>query len=93
FTEATAERMKMPENTKHRLQDALIAEQNRQKFDLQPHTILKWPESFTGKLSDPNNRKEVMEDYPERTRSFPISWLRHSSTLKKKPVCSLVRLQ
>ncbi len=73
FTEATAERMKMPENTKHRLQDALIAGQNRQKFDLQPHTILKWPESFTGKLSDPNNRKEVMEDYPERTRSFRIS--------------------
>ena len=65
FTEATAEQIKMQESTKHRLQDALIAWQNRQKFDLQPHTILKWQVSFTGELSEPNNRKEVMEDYPE----------------------------
>ena len=70
FTETTAERMKMLESTKHRLQDALIAEQNRQKFDLQPHTILKWLDSFTGDLSDPNNRKEVMEDYLERILVF-----------------------
>ena len=70
FTETTAERLKMLESTKHRLEDALLAEQNRQKCDLTLHTILKWLDSFTGDLSDTNNRKEVMDDYLEKILVF-----------------------
>ena len=70
FTETTAERMKVLESTKHRLEDALLAEQNRQKYDLQLRHIVKWLESFAGDLSDVNNRKEVMDDYLEKILVF-----------------------
>ena len=70
FTETTAERMKMLESTKHRLEDALLAEQNRQQFDLTLHTILKWLESFAGDLSVSNNRKDVMDDYLDKILVF-----------------------
>ena len=44
----------------------LIAEQNRQKLELKPEHIVKWLESFSGDLNDPNNRNEILEDYVEK---------------------------
>ncbi|MBQ9045054.1 MAG: zinc ribbon domain-containing protein [Oscillospiraceae bacterium] len=63
LTETTAERMKALESTKHRLEDALIAEQNRQKYQLKLEDIVKWLESFVGDLSDMHTRKEILDDY------------------------------
>lgn len=66
LTETTAESLKRHESTRSRLKDALIAEQNRQKFELKPEHIVKWLESFSGDLNDINNRKEILEDYIEK---------------------------
>ena len=48
------------------MKDALLAEQNRQKFDIKPQTILKYLECFDGDLNDIDNRKRILDDYIDK---------------------------
>lgn len=66
LTPTTGERLKVLEATQSRLKDALIAELNRQKFEIKPETIVKYLESFEGDLNDVVNRKRIMDDFIDK---------------------------
>ena len=66
LTPTTGERLKVLEATQSRLKDALIAEQNRQKFEIKPETILNYLESFDGDLNNITNRKRIMDDFIDK---------------------------
>lgn len=66
LTPTTGERLKVLEASQSRLKDALLAEQNRQKFEIKPQTILKYLECFDGDLNNLDNRKRILDDYIDK---------------------------
>ena len=71
FNETTAERMKVLESQKSMLNDALLAEQNRRKFSLTPHTILKFFDAFIGDLNDPDTRRNLLNVLIDKIYAYP----------------------
>lgn len=63
LTPTTVERMKALEAAKSRLQDALLAEQNRQKFQIKLEDIVKYLDNICGDLNNMDNRKLILDEY------------------------------
>lgn len=61
FTATTAERMNVLENQKSMLRDALLAEQNRKKYDLKPETVLRFLEAYVGDINNPQTTQRLLD--------------------------------
>ena len=71
FNDTTAERMKVLENEKSMLTDALLAEQNRKKYDLKYDDILKFLDSFVGDLNNPDTRRTLLNGLIDKIYVYP----------------------
>lgn len=71
FNATTAERMKVLENQKSMLSDALLAEQNRQKFNLKLSDIIKYLDSFVGNVDDPDTRCKLLDILIDKIYIYP----------------------
>lgn len=71
FGDTMAEQMKYLENQKSMLSDALLAEQNRKKFDLKQSDILRYLDSFVGDLDNPETRRRLLDGLIEKITIFP----------------------
>lgn len=71
FNDTTAERMKVLENQKSMLNDALLAEQNRKKCDLTLNDIVKFLDGLIGDVNDPDTRRKLLEYFIDRIYVYP----------------------
>ena len=71
FNDTTAERMKVLESQKSMLNDALLAEQNRKKYDLNLSDIVKFLDSFIGDANDPDTRRRLLEFFIDKIYVYP----------------------
>ena len=61
FNETTQSRMLELQKQKGLLEDELAAERLREQYSLKPEHVVKYLESFTGNLKDPEVRRRVLE--------------------------------
>ncbi|HBA47576.1 MAG TPA: hypothetical protein DCZ91_07210, partial [Lachnospiraceae bacterium] len=61
FNETTRSRMLELQQQKNMLTDELAAEQLRQQYSLKPEHVVRYLESFTGNLSNPEVRRRVLD--------------------------------
>ena len=54
------------EETRSRLEDALLLEQAKKQCQLTPHIILKYLDTLDGDLSDPEARNRILDEYVSR---------------------------
>ena len=71
FNDTTAERMNVLENEKNMLADALLAEQNRKKYDLKYDDVLRFLESFIGDLNNPDTRRTLLDGLIDKIYVYP----------------------
>lgn len=71
FNDTTAERMKVLESEKSMLSDALLAEQNRKKYDLNLDDIVKFLDSFVGDVNDPDTRRRLLDTFVDKVYVYP----------------------
>ena len=71
FNDTTAERMKVLESQKSMLNDALLAEQNRRKYDLKLSDIVKFLDGFIGDANDPDTRRRLLEFFVDKIYVYP----------------------
>lgn len=71
FNDTTAERMKVLENQKSMLNDALLAEQNRKKCDLTLNDIVKFLDGLIGDVNDPDTRRKLLEYFIDKIYVYP----------------------
>lgn len=71
FNNTTAERMNVLENQKSMLSDALLAEQNRQKYDLKLNDILRFLDSFVGDINNPDTRRKLLDSLIDKIYVYP----------------------
>ncbi len=67
----TAERMNVLENQKSMLNDALLAEQNRKKYDLRLNDIVKYLDSLVGDINNPDTRRRLLEFFIDKIYVYP----------------------
>ena len=71
FNDTTAERMNVLENQKSMLSDALLAEQNRKKYDLKPETVLRFLEAYVGDINNPQTCQKLLDFLVDKIYAFP----------------------
>ena len=71
FNSTTAERMSVLENQKSMLNDALLAEQNRKKYDLTLNTIVKFLSSLVGDINNPDTRRKLLDFFVNKIYVYP----------------------
>lgn len=71
FNETTAERMNVLESQKSMLRDALLAEQNRKKYELQLSDIVKFLDNLIGDVNDPDTRRKLLEVFIDKIYVYP----------------------
>lgn len=71
FNSTTAERMNVLENQKSMLNDALLAEQNRKKYDLTLNTIVKFLSSLVGDINNPDTRHRLLDFFVDKIYVYP----------------------
>lgn len=71
FNDTTAERMRVLESQKSMLSDALLAEQNRKKYDLTLNDIVKFLNSVVGDVNDPDTRRRLLEFFIDKIYVYP----------------------
>ena len=71
FGDTMAEQMNVLESQKSMLNDALLAEQNRRKFDLKQSDILRYLDSFVGDLNDPDTRQRLLDGLIDKIYVYP----------------------
>lgn len=71
FNDTTAERMKVLENQKSMLNDALLAEQNRKRCDLTLNDIVKFLDGLIGDVNDPDTRRKLLEYFIDKIYVYP----------------------
>lgn len=71
FNDTTSERMKVLENQKSMLNDALLAEQNRKKYDLKLSDIIKFLDSFIGDINVPEARRRLLDFLVDKIYIYP----------------------
>ena len=71
FGDTMAEQMNVLESQKSMLNDALLAEQNRRKFDLKQSDILRFLDSFVGDLNDPDTRRRLLDSLIDKIYVYP----------------------
>lgn len=71
FNNTTAERMNVLENQKSMLNDALLAEQNRKKYDLTLNDIVKFLSGLIGDINNPDTRRRLLEFFIDKIYVYP----------------------
>ena len=71
FGDTMAEQMNALESQKAMLRDALLAERNRKKFDLDPGTVLKFLDGFIGNINDPDTRRSLLDGLVDKIYVYP----------------------
>lgn len=71
FNNTTAERMNVLENQKSMLNDALLAEQNRRKYDLQLNDIVRFLNSLVGDVNTPDTCRRLLEFFIDKIYVYP----------------------
>ncbi len=71
FGDTMAEQMKVLESQKSMLNDALLAEQNRRKFDLKKSDVLRFLDSFAGDLDNPETRQHLLDGLIDKIYVYP----------------------
>ena len=71
FNNTTAERMHVLENQKSMLNDALLAEQNRKKYDLTLNNIVKFLSGLIGDINNPDTRRRLLEFLIDKIYVYP----------------------
>lgn len=71
FNNTTAERMNVLENQKSMLNDALLAEQNRKKYDLTLNDIVKFLSGLIGDINNPDTRRRLVESFIDKIYVYP----------------------
>ena len=71
FNSTTAERMNVLENEKSMLNDALIAEQNRKKYDLKLNDILRFLDGFIGDINNSDTRSSLLNGLIDKIYVYP----------------------
>lgn len=71
FNNTTAERMNVLENQKSMLNDALLAEQNRKKYDLTLNNIVKFLSGLIGDINNPDTRRRLLEFFIDKIYVYP----------------------
>lgn len=67
----TAERMNELESQKSMLTDALLAEQNRRKCNLQLSDIIRFLDGFIGNIDDPDTRRRLLDVFVDKIYVYP----------------------
>ena len=71
FNNTTAERMNVLENQKNMLNDALLAEQNRKKYDLTLNDIVRFLNSLVGDVNNPDTRRKLLDFFVDKIYIYP----------------------
>lgn len=71
FNNTTAERMNVLENQRSMLNDALLTEQNRKKYDLALNDIVRFLDSLIGDINDPDTRRRLLEFFIDKIYVYP----------------------
>lgn len=71
FNETTAERMGELENQKSMLSDALLAEQNRRKYDLKLSVIVDYLDNLIGDANTPEVRHKLLDLFISKIYVYP----------------------
>lgn len=53
------------------LNDELLVEQNRKKYNLQPSDIIKFLDSFIGDINDPDTRRKLLDFFVDKIYVYP----------------------
>ncbi len=61
FNDTTAERMNVLENEKNMLNDAILAEQRANEFDMSPHRVRRYLDGFIGDAGNPEMRNNLFQ--------------------------------
>ena len=59
------------EKQKSMLNDELLVEQNRKKYNLQPSDIIKFLDSFIGNINDPDTRRKLLDFFVDKIYVYP----------------------
>ena len=63
--------MNVLENQKAMLNDALLAEQNRKKYDLTLNDIVRFLHSLVGDINNPDTRRKLLDFFVDKIYIYP----------------------
>ena len=53
------------------MNEALLAERNRRKYDLKFDDVLRWLDSFIGDINDPDTRRRLLDGLVDKIYVYP----------------------